>query len=192
MNNHKKGIILLSKIISKIEPEINFLDIGFGFGGDSLFMAKKGFKVTAIDRSKAMVEKLNQKIKEDNISGLKVICGDITDFKIVKNKYSVINAKNVFQFLNKKIAIEIISNLKNKLKDNGYILISCFTVKDPLFKDSKNKYNCYFKPKELKNIFIDWKIIYYQEKTINDKPHYGYNRPHKHHIVQLIAQKCQT
>ncbi len=180
---------LLKIILPHLTKGAHFLDLGGGEGEDSLFMAKRGLHVTAIDQSPELTEKLQQKIKDSNLTNIEVICQNVRGYPIEKDKYSIINAINVFQFLKKKVALRIINDLKEKLKEGGYLIIECFTIKDPLFIKTELKENCFLKPNELKNVFSDWKIIHYQEKLINDQPHSGCNQPHHHGIVRLIAQK---
>src|SRR5574344_217225 len=99
------------------------LDLGCGQGYDSLFLAKNNFLVTAIDSSEVAINQI--KIKKDELcfDNLELICGDISDFEIVRNKYDVIICRNVLNFLDKKIALELINNIKNNSKIGTYIVI---------------------------------------------------------------------
>lgn len=179
---------LLQMVWKKAEPGSCFLDLGCGQGRDSLFMAKQGFQVTAVDKSIEGINNLKQLAKENNFEKIQVICQDIKDFEIEKDKYSIINVFNASQFLKKEDALKIIKALKENLKINGFIIIEGFTAKDPLFKEGRG----FFKPKELQNLFSDFKIILYKEAIIDDAGHPGFEQPHQHGVVRLIAKKVKS
>lgn len=93
------------------------------------------------------------------------------------------------QFLLKKDALRLIEKIKKAIKSQGHIIISGFTVNDPFNKTTTINGRCFFEPQELKRIFSDFNIILYDEKEIIDKGHPGNLEPHKHGIVEMIAQK---
>lgn len=185
---------LLKKIYKRLNAGANFLDLGCGQGRDALFMALKGFKVTAIDRSQEGIKKIKEFIQAKKLSpvNINLFCEDIRNFNIEKNKYNLINAFNSLQFIPKKDALKIIGNIKSSVKNNGYIIISCFTTSDPLYKKRNNHTHCFFKPQELKKIFSDFNIIKYKEEIIKDKGHPGNPEPHTHGVVKMIAQKIKN
>lgn len=173
------------------KKKLEFLDLGCGQGRDSLFMLQKGFKVTAVDSSREGIKKIKESIQANNlsISDINLLCEDIKTFKIEKNKYTIINAFNSLQFLLKKNALWLIERIKKAVKSKGYIIISGFTTKGSPYKTTTIDSRCFFEPQELKKIFSDFKIIFYDEKVILDKGHPGKPEPHKHNIVEMIAQK---
>jgi len=184
---------LIKKALNFLEKGATGLDLGCGQGKDSLFLAKKGFKITAIDLSKEAIEQIQAKIKKNKKLHIETICKNINDYKIEENKYDFIIGIDIFQFLTDKKIVNLIKDIKNKLKNNGLIIISSFTIKDPSYKKSNKKnIKYYFKPKEITNYFKDFEIIYYFEGIIKDSGHAGFPRLHKHGVVQIIARKIKS
>jgi 8-oxo-dGTP diphosphatase len=181
---------LLQKVFDRLEPGSEFLDLGCGQGRDALFMLREGFKVTAIDNSREGIKKAKEAIAADELPSPKIdlFCQDIATFKIKPNKYSIINAYNSLHFLAKKDALRMLEQIKKSLKKKGHVVISCFFTKRPLAKKADNKH-CFVGAGELKKIFSDFKIIFYEEKTVDDAGHVGCPEPHHHNIVKMIAQK---
>lgn len=182
---------LLQMIIDGLKPDDIFLDLGCGRGQDSLFMAGKGFKITAVDSLIENIEYIQQYLNnnpqlKDNIE---LLNQDIRDFIIPNNKYRIINAFNSLQFLPKESAFLLMSQIKEKLIDGGYIIIAGLTINDPFYQKPINQNKCFFMPNELKNLFADFKIIFYEEKLIDDIGHIGCPEPHQHFIVRLVAKK---
>ncbi|MFA5187775.1 MAG: class I SAM-dependent methyltransferase [Patescibacteria group bacterium] len=179
---------LLQMIWQKVKPKSYFLDLGCGQGRDSVFMAKQRFKVVAIDESKEAIEQLRARAVKENLK-IETICQSIADYKIVKDKFSIINAYNIFQFLDKGKTGEIIDSIKKNLKPAGYAIISGFTVSDSLYLKQENKSKGYFSTDELRELFNNFEIIFYFEGEIVDKGHAGANLTHKHNVVRIIVRK---
>ncbi|MFA5000431.1 MAG: methyltransferase domain-containing protein [Patescibacteria group bacterium] len=179
---------ILSLIWKNFLPNRKILDLGCGQGIDSLFLSKNGFSVTAIDSSDVAINQIKIKKDEFKLDNLELICGDINDFNIEKNKYQVIICRNVLNFLDKNKALRILKSLQDNIQKGSYIIIEVFTKDDPSFL-SDNKFTSYFEEQELLNIFSGYKIFYYLENTILDPGHPGFPNPHKHGVVRIIAQK---
>lgn len=181
---------LLLKIFSQEKIKGYFLDLGCGQGKDSLFMAENRFDVIAVDKSIDKIKKIeeyliNKEIKER----ISLFCQDIADFDIGKDKYQIINAFNSLQFLSKQNALDVIKKMKNGIKIGGYIIISAFTANDSLYQIPENQHKGFFELSELKNLFSDFNIDFYEESTIDDIGHLGFPEPHKHCVVKMIARK---
>lgn len=179
---------ILSLVWRNFLSNSKILDLGCGQGIDSLFLAKNDFSVTAIDSSDVAINQIKIKKDEFKLDNLELICGDISDFDIEKNKYQVIICRNVLNFLNKDKALKILNNLQNNIQKGSYIIIEIFTKNDPSFV-SNNKFTSYFEEQELLNIFSGYKIIYYLENVVLDSGHPGFPNPHKHGVARIIAQK---
>ncbi len=181
---------LLQEVYDKAVNTADFLDLGCGQGRDSLFMLQKGFTVTAVDKSQEGINKINGYIKNSKLplDRITLICEDVENFKIKKNKFAIINAFNVLQFLPKIDALSVVERIKKGLISGGYVIISGFIDSGPLFKKN-NQDNGFFKERELKNLFSDFKMILYEEKVINDPGHPGWPEPHQHSVVKMIAKK---
>lgn len=167
-----------------------FLDLGCGQGRDSLFMVKKGFKVTAVDSSEAAIKQLQKIVIQDNLTNLKAVCCDAARFEIEPNKYDIINSNNLLQFLSKTDALRLIKNIQEKIKPGGFVILSSFTVNDPLYQSAdKKKLKTYFKPQEMRKLFKGFKIVHYLEDLIPDKGHGNHPQPHQHGVIRIVAQK---
>ena len=180
----------LDLVYKNFKPQSHFLDLGCGQGQDALFMTKNNFNVTAIEKSEVAVKQIQKIIKENNLKNIEVINSNVLDFEIEKDKYDIINCRNILQFLPKDKALNLIKDIQDKIKANGYILLAAFTTDDPSFNNPKNKnIKSYFEPQEVLKLFSNFRIIYYLENIILDKGHVGSLEPHRHGIVKIIVQK---
>ncbi len=182
---------LLQMVIPRLNPGGEFLDLGCGRGTDSIFMAENGFQVTAVDNSAEVINDFQKRLTENELlkNKIKLSCQNVGSFEIEKDKYQIINAFNSLQFLDKDIGLELIKRIKDNLPIGGFVVLSGFTTDDALYQNPLNKNRCFFKPEELKSLFSDFEIIFYVERIINDQGHPGYEEPHQHRVVRLVAKK---
>ena len=169
MENDIKPNTIILDVLSNIKDykNKNILDIGCGEGTDSIFLAKKGFKVTSLDSSGYIIHKLSLLIKKDNLN-IKLIKDNILEFN-PKEKYDFILLNNILHFLKKEEVKNIINKTKEMTKKNGLNIISYFEEKT----NGKENILEYYK---------DWKIIHNKinKEIINHK---------EHTIVKIIAKK---
>jgi hypothetical protein len=111
-------------------------------------------------------------------------------FNIPTQKFKVINAINLLQFLPRQQSLLLIDNIRKSIANSGFIIIKAFTVNDSSFiKKRDNKNMTFFYPDELKGIFNDFKIRHYFEYITLDQGHGDTPEPHLHGIVEIVAQK---
>ncbi len=184
-------------------PNGAVLDIGFGNGHDSIFLAGKGFEVTAIDTKKNNIDNLAIAVKENDLS-IKTQLIDVRKFEFRPNIYEIIIAMNSLFFISGDEFKIVVENIKKSLKSGGLAIISSFTVNDSLFEKLEGtsdkldaqtfqydaeSYRFFLKEEELKKMFSDFKILFYKELTAQDSGHDKWLEPHTHSIARIVARK---
>jgi cyclopropane fatty-acyl-phospholipid synthase-like methyltransferase len=177
------------------------LDIGAGEGRNSLFLAKNGFKVEAIDKVKEGLKKCKEYAKKYNLP-IKTKVIDIRKFKFEKEKYSLIFSVTSIDFLKFSEIKRIIKKIKTALKKGGILYLVVFSTKDPSFKKIKEKgiktiekntfyfpkikmVRHYFEKKELLELLKDFEIIKIEEEYKKDT----HEKIHFHNIIGVVAKK---
>lgn len=149
------------------ERNIKVLDIGAGDGKDSLFLAKKGFHVLAIDSSAYFIHKINQLAKIHNTK-INTVIADATTYPF--ENYDIIICNNVLHFLKNEQIKELINKMKKHTKPCGLNIISTF---------QENKTGDI----DLTDFYSDWKILHYK-KDLN-----SYFAQKKKIFIEIIAKK---
>ncbi|UDG80047.1 SAM-dependent methyltransferase TehB [Candidatus Steffania adelgidicola] len=137
------------------------LDLGCGLGRNALYLALKGFNVTAWDKNQASIEWLQTVIRREALS--LVVSADVRDLNsvIIEGIYDFILSTVVWMFLNPARIPLLITNIKACTAVGGYNLI--VTAMD------SDDYPCVlpfpfrFQAGELKDYYQDWKIMKYNE-----------------------------
>lgn len=196
----------LVKQYSQNTPDNDFaLDIGSGRGSNSLYLASKNFKVTAIDKNARALGILKTDAIKHNLD-IETINQDIANLTIQENHFSFICAMNSLNFLSKKEFLEIIEKIKLGLKKDGVCVIALFTNQDSLFEEIKalaqtedgetffdgSGRRWYYPDKDFlrKQFENDSEILFSIETAIEDKNgHPGNESPHTHSIARIAIKK---
>lgn len=176
------------------------LDLGCGEGRYSLFMAKKGCNMLAVDRSSAGIEKL-KKMAEIHQLPISAEVIDIKDFVFEKDKFDIIIAATILDHLCRELRHKTINGIKKALKPEGTLYANVFTVSDAGYitrltaaseinsaniSDTAECMEYYFKSNELKSHFNDFNILHYYEGI---EPDLSHGQPHNHGWACLLARK---
>ena len=183
-------------------PKGTALDIGAGEGRNSIFLAKNGFDVLAIDKIPEGLEKLNGIAQKSNLS-ITTKSTDVREFEFPREEYSLVLSIVALDFLKLAEFKELSEKIKSSLVSGGIICLSVFSLKDPFFKKLKQRklevperntfylpsmktYRHFFTKEEIKTIFGDLNIINLKERRFKD---IGHGSPHFHETIEMIAKK---
>ncbi len=131
------------KLIDRIEKDLilelaeplsgeKLLDLGCGTGNYSILFAKMGLEVTAIDKSKYMLEKARMKSNEINF-----IQGDIYNLPFSDESFDLIVSITVFEFLNNPV--KAAREAMRVLRPEGRFIIGVIGENSPWAKMYKEK-----------------------------------------------------
>jgi ubiquinone/menaquinone biosynthesis C-methylase UbiE len=127
--------LLFSKLI--IGENDSVLDLGCGEGSITLPLAKKVKKVTGVDSSTKMLEILNQRAKEQNISNVKTILKPLEDitYEEVGSHDVVLASRSLNGIIPIKKTLETINKIANK-----YVFITLFGPENWKIEGDFNEY----------------------------------------------------
>lgn len=197
-----KPFHLIKKFYHEI-PKGKILDIGCGKGSNSIFLAKNGFEILAIDINQEHIDYLNNLSEKEKLN-LVAKKENVKDFKF-NQKYSSILAINSLQFLKKSERDDVIKKIKEFIIDKGLVFISAFTTEDNSFKKFSERFqpveeNTFYSKKnenyrnflnmdELKSYFTKgFEILHCEEKIVDD----AHPLPHQHGITEIVAKKTSS
>ncbi len=200
--NPFKSDPLARKALRYLKNRKHLLDVGCGEGADSVFFAKKGFQVTAIDSNKIYLSRLGAFISDKGFTNILIECGDVIDYPYRQNFYDVINCLLVGCCMKRSDFERLLLALKQTIKRSGIIIMSLRNYLDSEFTDYvstetmiepntfRKREDCckirYFIEKNrLRESFADFEILYYYEGYAPDK----YEEVPKHGDSYIICQK---
>lgn len=107
------------KFISFLKPVASILDAGCGSGHESKYFFEKGFQVTGVDFSEEMIEIAKREVPEGRF-----LVADIRNLPGLKEKFDGIFSKAVLLHIPKKEAKEVIDELRDSLRQDGYLYLA--------------------------------------------------------------------
>lgn len=163
------------------------LSIADGEGRNSVFLAKLGFDVEAVDYSTEAKKKALNLAKKHNVN-VNYTIADLENYSFLENYYDAIIA--IFAHTNKNLRQKILNNVKKSLKIGGVFLLEGYN-KNQLANNSggPKDIDMLFLDIELLEIFSDFQILKCQNISrdiFEGKYHQG-----KSDTLQFIAKKIK-
>jgi SAM-dependent methyltransferase len=171
-NPSKSPSLFLAEQISRLSRG-KALDLAMGSGRNSIFLARNGYEVDAIDNSSVAVRKLQSFVKAQSLS-ITVTQADLTTCQIPDNTYDLIIN---FNYLERSL----IPRIKKGLNRGGMLLFETYTIEQPRYGRPRNP-DYLLKPNELLNSFSDLHIIFYHERI-------DHSTGQHQALASLLAQK---
>lgn len=165
---------LLIKAINALKPG-RALDIACGVGRHAIYLAEHGWQVTAVDSSRVGIEILRQRALELGLS----IGGEVADletgeFHIEPVAYDLICD---FYYLQR----DLFPSIRGGTKPGGAV-VAAIHLNDGNPQAKPQNPAFLLEPGELKTLFSDWEITYYQECPSDEGGHH-------HDTAYLIVRK---
>ena len=177
---------LLTRALEYIKGSKNVLDVGCGEGADSVFFAKHGLQVKAIDQNEPHLDRLRSYATDHQITNIDIEACDIINYSYTPDHYDIISCLLVGCCMRKSEFEQMLSPLKQAVKINGIVIMSLRNYLDVdcsefLISKEQIEPNTFVKGNDccqiryfieegrLKEHFKDFEIIYYFEGMYPDK-----------------------
>ncbi|MHB0981361.1 MAG: class I SAM-dependent methyltransferase [Thermoleophilia bacterium] len=172
------------------------LELGCGDGRNTAFLLKKGFTVTALDKSPQAIESLRKRLgREETPSGrvcAKVV--DLADWQWPEAAFSLIVGVTILDHLPAAAFSKVMISIIDALRPGGAVFFEVHTFEDPAARGALEGVSefapyikHYFGPNELLTAFISFlRVVWYEERVELDLDH---GNPHEHGFATLAAVK---
>lgn len=161
-------------------PVGSALDIGCGNGRNTLFLAKEGWEVHALDSDNEAISDIRDNANEANLN-IQIYQEDIRTFKS-DNKFDLIVCLMVLHFFTEDDVKQVIKWMQEHTVSGGKNIISGFTEKN---QPDTRPY--LFKSSELTEFYKDWSIDNYEEADSSIQTPGG--KLSTYNVARLVATK---
>ncbi len=175
------------KVAGLLAPGSSALDLGCGMGGSDIYLAERGFEVTAVDFSEVATKALAAESLRRG-ANVEVRREDVRDFRFEK-QYDLVIAHGIFQFLDRTVWDGLVSESKSHTNPGGLNLVAVFTDKVPTPPDMEHAIGDVFREGELFELYADWEAVS-KESYVKEDEHPG-GIKHRHPIEKIIARKSK-
>jgi tellurite methyltransferase len=163
------------------------LEIGAGVGQNSIYLASRGFKVTAMDISSVAIERIKAQAKLDNLA-LQTEVADITE-KQLEKEFDVIICTGVLHHLLREDAVSVIQKIQRGTKPHGFNIVATFTKEGDIADARASPYFYVDSNKDLESFYSNWTnhVSFQKEGKLHEKNAKGENVFHV--FAGLLSQK---
>lgn len=180
---------LAELIVNLVRDPINkanrLLEIGSGEGRDSIYFAKCGFNVDALEISVPGIKKIKQYSQSEGVS-VNVIQANMINYEI-KNQYDIIYSMRSLQFLPVKLRQQHFEKYKQHTSPGGLNAHLVF-VEKPFVAVAPDwgENEFFYRSGDLAEYYHDWQIIRCEESILDCT---SGNISHQHAVSSIIARK---
>lgn len=175
------------------------LDLGCGEGRNSLFLARYGYSVHAIDASSQGIQKLEKYARSQGFDTINYEVADVRTVQLKPNYYDAIIAVTILDHMREAEGQQVARAMIDALKPAGFLFVESFTIHDPAASTTRDENEVisetasfvqhFFEEGELATWFSALETILYEEIMKYDDSH---GEPHYHGVARLIARKRAT
>ncbi|AHJ73845.1 tellurite resistance methyltransferase TehB [Kosakonia sacchari] len=138
------------------------LDLGCGNGRNSLFLANRGFDVTAWDKNPNSLSNLQNIREAEGLENLHIEAVDLNNLRF-DGEYDFILSTVVLMFLEAKTIPGLIANMQRCTKPGGYNLI--VAAMDTADFPCTVGFPFAFQEGELRDYYAGWELLKYNEEV---------------------------
>lgn len=178
------------------------LDIGAGQGRNTLYLARRGFHVDAIDPSEVATSQIEaQAVRED--LPVRTFVRGFDDFSPDVESYSGIAVFGIVQMLSAASIRHLTARILAWTGDGSVVFFTAFTTLDPAFERisrtlkpiGKNSFQddewgtkTYLEPGEILDLLPDFEVIHHWEGMGPEHRH-GASAPERHAMAEAVLRR---
>jgi tellurite methyltransferase len=176
------------EILPLLPPGARVLDLGCGEGRNAFFLAGRGCRVTAVDRSPAGIDKLAALSASTGVA-LTAEVGDLNDYR-VRGEWDLVMAHGVIDYLDNRTWRALLADVKAATAPGGINAYTCmlFTPEHPAppeFQRAEFKHSV--APGELRGFYDDWELLRH-DRYVKWDQHPGIP-VHCHPVDKVVARR---
>jgi len=176
---------MLRRLVTERHLRGRALDLGAGDGRNSLFLARQGFAVEAVDVAAEAVAKLRARATAVDLPVAARVC-DIRHLRLAPERYDLVVADTVLCHLALVEVRRRAAAITAALRPGGWVYASVFDRADPGESEFAALVRTRFEPDTLCSLFPRLRTETCEQRTVTDRRH---GQPHRHVLLLLLAQK---
>jgi tellurite methyltransferase len=178
---------VVAHFVEKYTPR-SVLDVGTGTGRNAIYLAQKGFIVTALDRDTESIAELQSFAQREQLP-LTAIITHLKTYTPDFSNYNAVIFSNIFHYLKYNRATTLLQIAMSSAKIGDTHLISAITTNGDFYHAQPNAY--YPKLGQLREYYEinNWHIVEYKEIELPARMKNTDGSPMRNIVAQLIAEK---
>ncbi|WP_276354631.1 class I SAM-dependent methyltransferase [Cohnella caldifontis] len=139
---HPGGFRATRRLLGQLPAsDLRILEVGCGTGRTACYLAKQGYRVTALDQHPLMLEKARKRAAEEGLDGIEWVEGSVTALPFENETFDVVFAESVTLFAGLEPSIR---EYYRVLKPNGRLLDREMVLHEPMPEETYDEILDYF------------------------------------------------
>jgi 2-polyprenyl-3-methyl-5-hydroxy-6-metoxy-1,4-benzoquinol methylase len=192
---------LLLRYVDRFPAGGRILEVGIDHGRHILPLARRGLRVTGIDRDPEAIAAARDCAERERIA-VDFWQGSFADFA-PSEPFQVVMAFDVLQTLTRSAGASLIFRIMSWLGPGGLLLLTALHVDEPCydlcrdrwekvglhsFRSSEGTVRTFLARREILDLLLGWEILHHYEGTGPEHQH-GATPPERHGVVEVVARK---
>jgi len=135
----------------------NVFDIGAGEGLNSLWFARRGYNVDAMDISSVAIQKIKDAARCNNLN-ITAFVGDISKY-VIDKKYDIVLMLHVMHHIISEEVPNIVETIKKNTSEGGTHIVSLFTKNSDFYKQDIKTNFYYDANMEVLDLYKGWDVL---------------------------------
>ena len=170
--------------------DLSVLDLGCGEGKNSIFFARQGANVEALDVSEVALQ--NARRAWPDFESVNWQCVDVRLITLNSNRYDVVIAYGLLHCLLNGEEIErVVRSIQSATADGGYNLLCAFNDRHQDLSAHPDFYPTLMSHRFYEDLYRDWDLLFISDEDLHET-HPHNNIPHCHSMTRLIAKRKPT
>ncbi len=193
---------ILAAFESRLDRNHPVLDIGTGQGRNSLFLARRGFRVDAIDPSAVAVDALRAVAKTEQLPLRAFACG-FDSFTPEVDSYGGVLLFGLVQILSRAAIDSLVGSIGRWLAPGGLLFVTAFTTADDSyarypgdwdtvgrhsFANGRGDVRTFLEPGELPTLFPGFETEHHWE-GMGSEHHHGDGAMERHAMAEAVLRR---
>ncbi len=164
------------------------LDLGSGEGRNALFLARRGFRVVAVDLVEAAISDLRRTASAEGLA-VEAHVGDVAEFPLDAT-YETVVCTFTLHFLDSEAATSLIARAKERTAPGGCHLLALFTKDGPLYRPGSSGF--WLEPGGLRALYDDWEVLHEGRRIVETAVRDEAGQPFRQPTDDLVVRKPRS
>lgn len=193
---------LLEKWAPRLDSQRPVLDVGCGQGRNSVYLARHGLTVHAVDPSPVAIAQLDRRVSEEDLA-IRTYCRGFSEAGLARDDFGGVLVFGLVQELEWPVIGSLTDFCRHHLAADGLLLVTAFSTLDPIypyhhrtwrpighnsFRSPEGGIRTYLEPDQILDLFDGYDVLHHWE-GLGPEHRHGAGPPERHGRIEAVFRR---